>query len=114
MASSSTVKHGDGQMQSYGFDPMGNRLTKSDSLTSGGTTTTTTTASTIDTANRLLSVGQKGTAASAVTSDADGNTLTDTSGRTITWGSQNRMACCLCPSGKGLVPIRLWSTIRGM
>jgi len=29
-----------------------------------------------------------------VTSDADGNTLTDTGGRTMTWDSQNRLVSC--------------------
>ncbi len=57
---------------------------------------TTTTASPFDAANRLLSVAQNGASASAVTSDADGNTLTDTSGRTMTWGSQSRMVSGSC------------------
>jgi hypothetical protein len=35
-----------------------------------------------------------GASASAVTSDADGNTLTDTGGRTMTWDSQNRLVSC--------------------
>ncbi len=100
----SAVDYGDGEKQGdptspaanpgYTFDPMGNRLTKSDSLTSGGTTTTNTTASTFDAANRLLSVAQNGGGASAVTSDPDGNTLTDASGRSMTWDSQNRMTSC--------------------
>ncbi len=98
------MDYGDGEKQGnptnpvaspgYTFDAMGNRLTKSDSLTSGGTTTTTTTASTFDAANRLTSTATNGASASAVTSDADGNTLTDTGGRTMTWDSQNRMASC--------------------
>ena len=29
-----------------------------------------------------------------MTSDADGNTLTDTSGRSMTWDSQNRLVSC--------------------
>ena len=86
----STVNYGDGETQSYGFDPMGNRLTKSD--TAGSTTTTT--GYTYDAANRLTSIANNGASASAVTSDADGNTLTDTSGRSMTWDSQNRMASC--------------------
>ena len=53
---------------------MGNRLTKTD--TAGGTTTST--ASTFDAANRLTSTAQNGGSASAVTIDADGNTLTAT------------------------------------
>ncbi len=76
-----------GETQSYGFDPMGNRLTKSD--TAGSTTTTNTYG--YDAANRLTSTARNGAGASAVTSDADGNTLTDTSGRTNVWDSQNRL-----------------------
>ena len=87
----STVDYGDGQTQSYGFDAMGNRLAKTD--TAG--TTTTTNGYTYDAANRLLSTAQNGGAASAVTSDADGNTLTDSAGRTMTWDSQNRMVSCV-------------------
>ena len=86
----STVDYGDGETQSYGFDPMGNRLTKTD--TAGGTTTTNTYG--YDAANRLTSAANNGASASAVTSDADGNTLTDTGERTMTWDSQNRMASC--------------------
>ena len=86
----STVNYGDGETQGYGFDPMGNRLSKSDTVGS----TTTTTASTFDAANRLVSIATNGGSASAVTSDADGNTLTDTSGRSMTWDSQNRMVSC--------------------
>jgi len=85
----STVDYGDGETQSYGFDPMGNRLTKSD--TAG---TTTSTSYTYDAANRLTSTALNGGSAVAVTSDADGNTLTDTSGRTNTWDSQNRLISC--------------------
>ena len=90
----STVNYGDGETQSYGFDPMGNRLTKSDSVTSGSTMTTNATAYAYDAANRLTSTALNGASASAVTSDADGNTLTDTSGRTNTWDSQNRLTSC--------------------
>ena len=86
----STVDYGDGETQSYGFDAMGNRRSKSDTVGS----TTTTTASTFDAANRLLTTAQNGGSASAVTSDADGNTLTDTGGRSMTWDSQNRMTSC--------------------
>ena len=84
------MNYGDGQTQSYGFDPMGNRLTKSD--TAGSTTTST--AYAYDAANRLTSTALNGASASAVTSDADGNTLTDSSGRTNTWDSQNRLTSC--------------------
>ncbi len=83
----SAVNYGDGQTQGYGFDPMGNRLQKQDSVSG-------TTASTFDAANRLLTVAQNGGGASAITSDANGNTLTDASGRSMTWDSQNRMASC--------------------
>lgn len=48
-------------------------------------------ASTYSAANRLLSVAQNGASASAVTSDADGNTPTDASRRTLTWDNQNRL-----------------------
>ena len=42
--------------------------------------------------NRLTSATNNGaSAASAVTFDADGNTLTDSAGRVMTWDSQNRM-----------------------
>ena len=68
---------------------MGNRKTKSDSVTTGGTTTTN--AYAYDAANRLTSTAQNGGSASAVTSDADGNTLTDSNGRTNVWDSQNRL-----------------------
>ena len=61
---------------------------------------TGTTSSVYDAANCLTSM--TGTGAGTVTSDADGNTLTDTSGRTNTWDSQNRLvsgiAFCLCYS----------------
>lgn len=63
---------------------MGNRLTKSDTVTPGGTATTNATAYGYDAANRLTSTVNNGASASAVTSDADGNTLTDTSGRVMT------------------------------
>ena len=75
------VNYGDGQTQSYGFDAMGNRLSKTDIVTTGTTTATTTAGYTYDAANRLTSTSQNGGAASAVTSDADGNTLTDSAGR---------------------------------
>jgi len=100
----SAVDYGDGEKQGdplnptatpgYTFDPMGNRLSKSDSVAASGTTTTATTASTFDAANRLTSTALNGGTPSAVTSDADGNTLTDAGGRTMTWDSQNRLVSC--------------------
>jgi len=54
------------------------------------------TPSTFDADNRLLSTAQNGASASAVTSDADGNTLTDSSGRTNVWDSQSE-----APDAKG-------------
>ncbi|BDI28739.1 hypothetical protein CCAX7_007900 [Capsulimonas corticalis] len=80
----STADYGDGETQSYTFDPMGNRLTKSD-IVSG---TTTTNNYTCDAANRLTAVD-----ANAYTNDANGNTLTG-SGRTNVWDSQNRLVSC--------------------
>gem|GEM_PF-4347930 len=41
--------------------------------------------------NRLTSATNNGASAPAVTSDADGNTLTDSAGRVMIWDSQNRM-----------------------
>ena len=64
---------------------MGNRLQKTDSSTG-------TTGYGYDAANRLLSA--TGTGASTYANDADGNTLTDTGGRTMNWDSQNRMVSC--------------------
>lgn len=87
------MDYGDGEKQGdptslvaspgYTFGPMGSRLSKSNSLTSGGTTATTTTESTLDAANRLLLVVQNGASMSTVTSNADGSTLTDASGCTM-------------------------------
>ena len=78
------VDYGDGETQSYAFDPMGNRLTKTDTV--GGATTTNT--STFDAANRLTAVD-----ANAYTNDANGNTLTG-GGRANVWDSQNRLVSC--------------------
>lgn len=53
----------------------------------------------------------------AVTCDADGNTLTDTSGRTMTWDSQNRMASCTkggTASTYGADGLRRSSTVSGV
>jgi RHS repeat-associated protein len=84
-----SVSYGDGESQTYSFDTMGNRTSKTDS---GGTGTGAT--YTFDAANRLTSVTPTGGATAAVTFDADGNTLTDASGRTYTWDSENRMTSC--------------------
>ena len=77
-----SVDYGDGQTQSYTFDNMGNRLTKSDSVTGNET-------STYNNANMLLTRG-----ASNYTNDLNGNTLTG-GGRTNTWDSQNRLLQCV-------------------
>ena len=42
-----------------------------------------------------------GGATTPVTFDADGNTLTDSTGRSFTWDSENRMTSCTLPSGGG-------------
>ena len=78
-----SVDYGDGETQTYKFDPMGNRLEKGDTV--GGTTSTTTYS--YDAANRLTTLN--GTSA-AYTYDANGNVLTG-AGRTLSWDSQNRM-----------------------
>lgn len=83
-----SVNYGDGQTQSYTFDPMGNRLSRQDSV--AGTTN-----STYNAANMLTAT--TGTGASSYTSDADGDTLTG-GGRTLTWDSQNRLVSCLLGS----------------
>jgi RHS repeat-associated protein len=44
--------------------------------------------------NRLTSVTPTGGSSAAVTFDANGNTLTDASGRSYTWDSENRMVSC--------------------
>jgi len=79
------VDYGDGQTQSYTFDPMGNRLSRQDSAS--GTTNYS-----YNAANMLLSTGGYG--ASGFTNDADGNTLVG-NGRTNAWDSQNRLVSCL-------------------
>lgn len=79
-----SVNYGDGQTQSYTFDAMGNRLSKTDA---GGGINGTESYS-YNNANMLLS-----RAGNAYTNDANGNTLTG-GGRTCTWDSQNRMATC--------------------
>ena len=79
------VDYGDGQTQSYTFDPMGNRMAKTD--VGGGINGTE--GYTYNAANMLLS-----RAGNAYTNDADGNTLTG-GGHTNTWDSQNRLVTCL-------------------
>ena len=79
------VDYGDGQTQVYGFDAMGNRLQRQDSVS--GTTN-----SSYNAANMLLST--TGAGASTYTNDADGNTLTG-GGRTNAWDSQNRLVSCI-------------------
>lgn len=74
---------------------MDSRLSKFNSLMSGGTTTTTTSTSAFATANCLLSVAQNGASISTLNSNADGNTLTDANGCTMTWDNKNRMTFSL-------------------
>jgi len=80
-----TVDYGDGQTQSYTFDAMGNRASKTD--VGGGINGTEN--YTVNNANMLLT---RGTA--AYTNDANGNTLTDPT-HTNTWDSENRLAKCV-------------------
>ena len=81
----SSVNYGDGQTQSYTFDAMGNRLSKTDA--GGGLNGTETYG--YNNANMLLT-----RAGNNYTNDADGNTLTG-GGRTNTWDSENRMVKCV-------------------
>src|SRR5258706_7836014 len=76
-----SVNYGDSHMQTYTFDPMGNRLSKvNDGVTENYS---------YNNANMLLTRG-----ANNYTNDLDGNTLTG-GGRTNTWGSQNRLVQCV-------------------
>jgi YD repeat-containing protein len=68
-----TVDYGDGQTQSYDFDAMGNRSSKSDTI--GGSTVTE--AYSYDKLNELTA-----RAGNAYTSDTVGNTLTGEAERT--------------------------------
>jgi len=77
-----TVNYGDGQTQTYAFDAMGNRNSRTDSV--AGTENYT-----FDNVNRLLT-----RAGNTYTNDANGNTLTG-GGRTNTWDSQNRLFKCV-------------------
>ena len=72
------VDYGDGQTQTYTFDPMGNRTGKTDSVNGND-------ASTFNAANMLLTKNGQG-----YTYDANGNTLTG-GGRTNSWDSANRL-----------------------
>ncbi len=76
------VDYDDGQTQGYTFDPMGNRLTKSDSVNGNESYS-------YNSANMLLTRGSGG-----YTNDANGNTLTG-GGRTLTWDGQNRLTQCV-------------------
>jgi RHS repeat-associated protein len=77
-----SVNYGDGQTQSYSFDALGNRASKTD--VGGGINGTENYS--YNNANMLLSRGTN-----SYTNDADGNTLTG-GGRTNTWDSENRLA----------------------
>ena len=80
-----TVNYGDGQTQSYSFDAMGNRASKTD--VGGGINGTENYG--YNNANMLLSRG-----ANSYTNDMNGNTLTG-GGRANTWDSQNRLVQCV-------------------
>ncbi len=74
------MNYGDGETQTYAFDPMGNRTSKSDT-----TTGTVTESYTYNHANMLLTRGSN-----SYTNDNNGNTLTG-GGRTNTWDGENRL-----------------------
>lgn len=78
------MDYGDGVTQSYSFDNMGNRLTK----TEGGTTETYG----YNAANMLVSRDGQ-----AYVNDLNGNTLSG-GGRVNTWNSQNRLVQCVSGS----------------
>jgi RHS repeat-associated protein len=77
-----SVNYGDGQTQGYTFDPMGNRLTKTDNVTGNETYG-------YNAANMLTARN-----GAAYTNDNNGNTLTG-GGRTNTWDGQNRLTQCV-------------------
>ena len=79
------MDYGDGQTQSYNFDAMGNRASKTD--VGGGLNGTEN--YTVNNANMLLTRGSAN-----YTNDADGSTLTDPT-HTNTWDSENRLATCV-------------------
>lgn len=81
-----TVDYGDGQTQNYSFDAMGNRLSKSDSVTGNESYG-------YNAANMLVSRNVGGTN-NVYTNDVNGNTLTG-GGRTNTWDSENRLVQCI-------------------
>jgi RHS repeat-associated protein len=76
-----SVDYGDGETQGYSFDPMGNRLSKTDNGVSEGYA--------YNAANMLTQ-----RAGQPYVNDANGNTLTG-GGRVNTWDSQNRMTQCV-------------------
>jgi RHS repeat-associated protein len=76
-----SVDYGDGETQGYSFDPMGNRLSKTDNGVSEGYA--------YNAANMLTQ-----RASQPYVNDANGNTLTG-GGRVSTWDSQNRMTQCV-------------------
>jgi len=75
------VDYGDGTTQGYTFDPMGNRLSKTEN--------STTESYSYNNANMLLARG-----GNSYTNDANGNTLTG-GGRTNTWDGENRLTQCV-------------------
>ena len=102
-----SVDYGDGETQSYTFDPMGNRLSKSDT-----TTSTVTESYSYNNANMLLSRGSN-----SYTNDADGNTLTG-GGRSNTWNGENRLTACAYSGNSssyvyGCDGLRRQSTVNG-
>lgn len=76
-----STDYGDGEIQGYTFDPMGNRLTK--------TVNGTPESYGYNNANMLLTRG-----AHAYVNDNNGNTLTG-AGRVNTWDGQNRLTQCV-------------------
>ena len=75
-----SVDYDDGTTQSYAFDPMGNRTSKTEN--------SITESYTYNAANMLLSRGSN-----SYTNDANGNSLTG-GGRTNTWDAENRLIEC--------------------
>ncbi|MCS6861763.1 MAG: hypothetical protein NZT92_15775 [Abditibacteriales bacterium] len=73
-----SVTYKDNFTQTYTFDKVGNRLTKTES---GNTTTYT-----YNSVNELTSSSE-----GSYTYDANGNTLTDAQGRSYVWDQQNRL-----------------------
>ncbi len=103
-----TVNYGDGQTQSYLFDAMSNRTSKTD--VGGGINGTE--GYTFNAANMLLT-----RAGNSYTNDLNGNTLTG-GGRTNTWDSQNRLVTCVNGANSssfvyGADGLRRQSTVNG-